>query len=161
MKKAFTLIELLVVVLIIGILSAVALPQYQKAVHKSRMAEAYPILKAMWTACELDVLERGAKISDGCFASFDTADIDLPNTSNSGSYERETKNFVYSFHDEMPFPTAFYKYSKKDGSQYSVCIYIDKTTKQFRCSWIGDSEAEKLCKITGLPSGEADMICYG
>ena len=55
----FTLIELLVVVLIIGILAAIALPQYQKAVERARMTEAMQVLDNVVKAESILYMQTG------------------------------------------------------------------------------------------------------
>ena len=55
-SSAFTLIELLVVVLIIGILAAVALPQYQKAVWKARFAKDIATIESLKPAADAFLL---------------------------------------------------------------------------------------------------------
>ena len=75
MNKGFTLIELLVVVLIICILAAVALPQYQKAVMKARVVQELAVFQSFSQAIDLWILENG----------FPSSTIDLTGTDATGA----------------------------------------------------------------------------
>ncbi len=81
-KQAFTLIELLVVVLIIGILAAVALPQYERAVMRSRYATLKAATNALYTAEQVYFLANG-QYTDNLTA----LDIDLPGCTMTNNSE--------------------------------------------------------------------------
>jgi len=72
-RSGFTLIELLVVVLIIGILSAVAVPQYQKAVGKVRYTQAKIYAHALADAQRAYYLANGTYSGD-----LEELDVQLP-----------------------------------------------------------------------------------
>ena len=69
-RKGFTLIELLVVVLIIGILAAIAVPQYFRVVEKGRFAEATALFQAIKGSQERYLLKQNTYTSA-------TSDLDV------------------------------------------------------------------------------------
>ncbi len=103
----FTLIELLVVVLIIGILAAVALPQYNKAVKKARGKEALMAANALEKALNAYYLENSTLTG----ATPNALNVDMP----------ELKHFKYHVGTPSEGTRTFQKLRAKDGG-YGVFL---------------------------------------
>ena len=143
--QAFTLIELLVVVLIIGILAAVALPQYQKAVEKSRMVEAIILVKKIAEAQNLFFIANGRYAT---FEEMDALDIEIPKTGTVnvvGQNRLRTKDFIYTCQGTETGEIAL-AHRAPAGSRYYIRI-VSNNINKIRCVsyTTASSVQKKLC----------------
>ncbi len=144
----FTLIEILVVVLIIGILAAIAVPQYQKAVEKARATEAVLTISTLEKAIDRWLLENGipsdgyVMLGEGEYSGYTRAnlDIDLPciETEDNSCYLNLHSFQAYCTSDicsitSYPTGNKYYVLYSQRNFQTNIwertCGYFDSVTK--------------------------------
>lgn len=86
-RKGFTLLEVLIVVIIIGILAAIALPQYVTTIEKARSAEATSNIGALRSSMDRYWYDQGAFASSYSAATLAILDIDNPNNDSNRLFD--------------------------------------------------------------------------
>ena len=119
-NKGFTLIEIMVTVLIIGILAAIALPQYNKSVERSRFAEARIIMNAIIKNAQLCQLNKGSQCSYE--EIFNKTSIEYPS-------ELQTDCVDY-----VCFRTKYWDFG------YDDLIYVNRIPNENSREWLYDFE---------------------
>jgi type IV pilus assembly protein PilE len=164
-KSAFTLIELLVVVLIIGILAAIALPQYLKSIEKSKASEAL-----VWGA-KIKSAEEFYYLQSGGSYTTDWTKLDIPCQGTLKTHNSTNDTCVMPhFNLMLEFPGLISAYFPDEPKRiFWLTFCADKATSQYcppkgkiLCSSYHDStRGNSACKaISGL-SAPSKALDYG
>ena len=144
-SSGFTLIELLVVVLIIGILASVTLPQYTKAVEKSRAAEALTVVRAIKVANEAYFMANGSY-------SNDLNDLDIQIPGKDGIYNdvprKESSLFSFAASANVVGVGSVVALGDRFPLATKYIIFALPNRDNFYCKFYGH-EGETLCKSLG------------
>lgn len=141
----FTLIELLVVVLIIGILAAVALPQYNKAVDKSRVSTMISLLRPLAEAKKSYYMATGTHAR-----TFDDLDFSIPSSCSvsEDSYYGQTASCgkTVLLLDPWITHTVAGRMRLSDSSEITLAYPVTADRKKECLACPSGSNAEVVCK---------------
>ena len=156
MNKAFTLIELLVVVLIIGILSAIALPQYEKAVEKSRATEGVMLTRAILDAQQRYYMANGTYTKD-----LEDLDIEIPGSEGSisgNALSAQSTKYFDCAAASLGTDTSIIAFClRKESKGYYIVAHQGQSAKVHCGWWSGNTSGEKWCKILTGKTGEGEI----
>jgi len=147
MEKGFTLIELLVVVVIIGILAAIALPQFEVAIEKSRMSEAMVNMGAI-----ADAVQRfdQAFPTEAITSKDNIADVSLQGGSWTNGTTYTGKYFTYTIDTENYDNGSVTAVRNGEPALYTLTLFYNRqdhgSLKARRCTTT-DTDYESLCKF--------------
>ncbi len=157
-KHGFTLIELLVVVIIIAVLAAVAVPQYKKAVLKSRFSTVMPLAKSLASANEVYYLGNGYYAQNPTeldVDSKDTTEEAYPEGTRVLMYDNAGLSYVRATNDNVP--NARYIVYQKHSANFADTTMCEAKDEQANalCIALGGQVVEG-----GNSSGESNWTAY-